>query len=115
MNTFACMKIRRLIQAGAVIQLTRYVLNRREQARQRRRQKTAISVIAVAAGGAAAWWFISQRREATPAWILKKQRKQERREAARLEQERPVARPGPVHVEAEAETDLKVPLGEHVK
>ena len=109
------MKIRRLIQAGAIIQLTRYALNRRGQARQRRRQKTIISVVALAAGGAAAWWFISQRREATPAWVMKKQRKEERREAARRERERPVARPGDVHVEKGAQTDLKVPIGEQIE
>ena len=109
------MKIRRLIQAGAIIQLTRYALNRRGQARQRRRQNTIISVVALAAGGAAAWWFISQRREATPAWVLKKQRRQDRREAARRELERPVARQGPVHVELGAQTDLKVPLGEQLE
>ena len=109
------MKLRRLIQAAAVVQLTRYALNRRRQARRRERRQTAFNLIALAAGGAAAWWFIWQRREATPAWILKKQRKEERREAARQERERPVARSGDVHVERDADTELKVPVGEQLK
>jgi hypothetical protein len=47
--------------------------------------------------------------------VEKKQRKQARRDAARKERERPVARRGEVHVEAGAETGLKVPLGEQAK
>ena len=109
------MKLRRLIQAGAVVQLTRYALRRRQEGRRRQRRQTALNLVVLAAGGAAAWWFISQRREATPPWVLKKQRKEERREAARHGRERPAARPGSVHVEEGADTDLKVPVGEQIE
>jgi hypothetical protein len=77
--------------------------------------RAVIKAAAAAAGAGIAYWFISQRREATPAWVEKKQRRQARRDAARQERERPPARPPVVHVEAGAETGLKVPVGEQAK
>ena len=109
------MKLRRIVQGFAVVQLARYALNRRRVSHRRSIRNRTLAALAFASGGAAAWWYFSQRREATPAWVLKKQRKEGRREAARQEREQPPARRGEVHLEREASTDLKVPLGEALK
>jgi hypothetical protein len=60
-------------------------------------------------------WLAWQRRDQTPAWQRKKERKEARREAARGEREQVPARPAPVHVEKDAPTELKVPLGEQLE
>jgi hypothetical protein len=62
-------------------------------------------------GGMAAWWFLA-RQESTPAWQQKKQRKQARREAAQRERGQAPARSKKVHVEADADTSLRVPLAD---
>jgi hypothetical protein len=69
---------------------------------------------AIGIGAGIAWALsTSLRAEQPPAWpSRKKLRKEARRaEAARRAQEA-ASRPGEVHVEKEAETDLKVPLGD---
>ena len=113
MPSFAAMNIRRILKAGAALQLARYALNLRRQSvlQRQRRRNVAIGAIAVAAAGAALFWLRS-RGEETPAWVRKKQRKEARREAARREREQGPARPGRVHLEANADTALHVPIGE---
>ena len=114
------MTLRGLIKAGAAVQLARYLVHRGRRIslhrRRSKRNQRIVAGLAVAAGGGLLYWYVSQRREATPAWVLKKQRKQARRDTARLERERPLARrPAEVHVESNAGTGLKVPLGDQAK
>src|SRR3954452_7930605 len=109
------MKLRRLLQAGAVVQIARYAMNRRRTIVARRQRRKAGYVVAGLAGVGVALWLYRMRQEDTPAWIPKKKRKEARREAARLERERPVARPAEVHVERDASTNLRVPLNEQLK
>lgn len=113
MSRFRAMKIRRILKAAAVVQLARFAINRRRRVvlHRQRRRNASLGAIALVSGGALAFWLLS-RRETTPAWQQKKQRKEARREAARRERERPSARPSGVHVEANADTSLRVPLGE---
>lgn len=77
--------------------------------------KTLIGIVALAAGVAAAFYVVSLRSEPSPAWPNKKKlRKDARRagaEARRLAAQTP-SRPPKVKVEREAQTDLKVPLGD---
>jgi len=47
--------------------------------------------------------------------MRKKQRKEARRESARLERDQVSGRPPAVHVERNASTGLKVPLGDQVE
>jgi len=47
--------------------------------------------------------------------MRKKQRKEARRETARLQREQGPGRPPTVHVERNASTALKVPLGDQVE
>ena len=61
-------------------------------------------------GAGLAWHFLT--REETPAWQRKKQRKEARRQAARKAREQGPARPPEIHVEKEAATGLRVPLGD---
>jgi hypothetical protein len=111
------MTLRGLIKAGAAVQIARYALRRRRRRMlvERQRSQRLWAGLALVAGGGAAFWYFWQRREATPAWVLKKQRKQARRDAARLERERPAGPPGELHLESDADTSLKVPLGEQLK
>lgn len=113
MSSFPSMKIRTLMKAGAAVQLARYAIERRRRraVQRQRRRNVAIGALALAAAGAGAWWFLF-RGEDTPAWQRKKLRKEARRERARLERERPAARPGEVHVETNADTSLRAPLGD---
>jgi hypothetical protein len=109
------MKLRRIVQGYAVVQLARYALGRRRANQHRHTRNRTLAALAFAGGGGAAWWYFSQRQEATPAWVLKKQRRDDRREAARQDREQPAGRRGEVHLERGAETDLRVPLGDQLK
>jgi hypothetical protein len=80
-----------------------------------KRMKRLWLVGAIGIGAGVAWaLFGGLRAEQPPAWpSRKKLRKEARRaEAARRAQETAAAGPAEVHVEKEAETDLKVPLGD---
>jgi hypothetical protein len=109
------MKISALVKTAAVVQLARLGLNRRRRTLQRRqRRNRGWGLLGMVAGAGAAWWALSQlRAEEAPAWPnRKKQRKEARRaEAARRAHEQ-AARPPEVHVEKDAQTELKAPLGE---
>ena len=115
------MKIRRLIEVGAVVQLARVGLARRRRVVQRReRRNRSLGFFALVAGAAAAWAVLKYlrpepRREAhwpqEPQPSKKKLAKEARRaEAARRAHKAVAARPPVIHVEREASTDLKVPL-----
>jgi hypothetical protein len=109
------MNIRRVLKAGAAIQLARYALHRRRRrvlGRQRRRRALAGAALL---GAGAVLWLAWQRRDQTPAWLRKKERKEARREAARREREQVPARAAPVQVERDAPRELKVPLGEQLE
>jgi len=108
------MKIRRLVKAAAVVQIARYALNRRRRyALSRQRHRWAFAAAALLGVGATVF-FLSQL-EQTPAWMRKKQRKEARRESARLQRDQGSGRPPTVHVERNASTGLKVPLGDQVE
>ncbi|HEY4886160.1 MAG TPA: hypothetical protein VII08_21225 [Myxococcales bacterium] len=111
------MKIRRLVKVAAVVQIARYALNRRRRyalSRQRRRWGFAAAALI---GAGATVFFLSQlsQHEQTPAWMRRKQRKEARRESARLQRDQGPGRPPAVHVERNASTGLKVPLGDQVE
>jgi len=109
------MKIRRLVKAAAVVQIARYALKRRRRhAVARRRRRTGFAAAAFLGAGVA-FYVIWQQRNQTPAWMRKKQRKEARRESARLERDQVSGRPPAVHVERNASTGLKVPLGDQVE
>ena len=98
-----------------MVQIARYALNRRRRhvvARQRRRTGFAAAALL---GAGVAFFFLWQRRDQTPAWMRKKQRKEARPESARLERDQVSGRPPAVHVERNASTGLKVPLGDQVE
>ena len=111
------MKIRRIVQIGALVQLARAGLARRNRAvLHRKRRNRTLGVLALAAGAAAAWYAVDYLR-AEPSleteWPSKKKlRKEARRsEAAHRAGQSPV-KPPVIHVEKEASPDLKVPLGD---
>ena len=114
------MKIRRLIEVGAVVQLARMGLNRRRRVVQRRQWRNrSLGLFTLVAGAAAAWTVLKYlrpepRRE--PHWpqepqpSKKKLAKEARRAEAARRAHEAAARPPVIHVEREASTDLKVPL-----
>lgn len=103
-----------MIQIGALVQLARVGLARRNRIiLHRQRRNRTVGVLALAAGAAAAWYGVSYLRAAEPAaeWPSKKKlRKEARRAEAAHRSEQPIVKPPVVHVEKEASTDLKVPL-----
>ena len=106
------MKIRRLVKAAAVVQIARYALKRRRRyALNRQRRRWGFAGAALLGVGATVF-FLSQL-DQTPAWMRKKQRKEAGRESARLQRDQ--GRPPTVHVERNASTALKVPLGDQVE
>ena len=74
-----------------------------------------IAILGVAAGLAAAFYFLARPGEQPAEWPSKKKLRKEARRveaaARRAAEQRPV-RPPKIHVEREASTDLKVPLGD---
>ena len=77
--------------------------------------KPLIAIFGVAAGLAAAFYFLARNAEPQAEWPSKKKLRKEARRAVaaarRAAEETPV-RPPAVHVQREAPTDLKVPLGD---
>lgn len=108
------MTIRRLIVLGAVVQLARVGLHRRQRVVQRRqRRNRSLGFFALAAGAFAAWTAVSLlRTEEAPRWPSRKKlaREARRAEAARRAHGPTAARPPVIHVETNASPDLKVPL-----
>lgn len=121
MPSFYRMKIRRIVEAGAVFQLARMGLQRRRRVVQRRqRRNRSLGLFALAAGAFAAWAALRLLRPEVPhqsRWPQEPQpsrkklaREARRAEAARRAHEPATVRPPVIHVEREASTDLKVPL-----
>ena len=77
--------------------------------------KPLIAIFGVAAGLAAAFYFLSRPAGQPAEWPSKKKLRKEARRAkavARRAAEETPVRPPRVHLEREASTDLKVPLGD---
>ena len=109
------MKILRLIEVGAIVQLARVGLNRRRRAVQRRQWRNrSLGIFTLAAGAVAAWTALSLLRsgQPEPQWPSKKKlaKKARRAEASRRAHQPVTARPPVIHVETNASPDLKVPL-----
>ena len=97
-----------------MVQIARYALKRRRRyALNRQRRRWGVAGAALLGVGATVF-FLSQLDQA-PAWMRKKQRKEAGRESARLQRDQGPARPPTVHVERNASTALKVPLGDQVE
>ena len=114
------MKIRRLIEIGAVVQLARVGLHHRRRVVQRRQWRNrSLGIFTLAAGAFAAFAALSFLRAEPhqshwpeqPQPSRKKLARESRRaEAARRAHEPVAARPPVIHVETNASPDLKVPL-----
>jgi|SRR5438105_15829161 len=104
--------MRTLLRIAALAQLARIGVQRRRRRvvlkRQRRHRAVALALL----GAAGAWLLLRRGAVQTPAWVRKKQRREARRAEAQRRAAQAPERPPQVHVEANAATGLKVPLGE---
>lgn len=89
---------------------------RRRLVIRRQRRNRALGALAVVGGAFAAWAVVRrfQAGQEAPEWPSKKKlaRDARREEAARRAREPLTARPPEVHVERDAERNLKAPLGD---